>query len=63
MLYEVITNQMIKDPTDLIAVTFRIQSYIDIGDFTEAEQMCNLLTREIKEPLLKKIEEAKSGGD
>lgn len=64
--YEIIKffrNQMIKDPTDLIAVTFRIQSYIDIGDFTEAEQMCNLLTREIKEPLLKKIEEAKSGGD
>lgn len=56
-------NAMIKDPTDLIAVTFRIQSYLDIGEYGEAEQMCNLLTKEIREPLLKKIEEAKTGGD
>jgi tetratricopeptide (TPR) repeat protein len=56
-------NAMIKDPTDILAVTFRIQCYIDVGKFTEAEELCNLLTKEIKEPLLKKIAEAKSEGD
>jgi tetratricopeptide (TPR) repeat protein len=56
-------NTMIKDPTDIMAVTFRVQCYIDIGSYDEAEQLCNLLTKEIKEPLLDKIKEAKSGGD
>lgn len=55
-------NAMIKDPTDIMAVTFRIQCYIDVGNYEEAEQLCNLLTKEIKEPLLEKINEAKSGG-
>lgn len=56
-------NAMIKDPTDILAVTFRVQCYIDIGNYAEAEEMCTLLTKEIKEPLLEKIAEAKSGGD
>ena len=56
-------NAMIKDPTDIVAVTFRIQCYIDIGNYDEAEQMCSLLTKEIKAPLLEKIKEAKLGGD
>lgn len=56
-------NTMIKDPTDIMAVTFRIQCYIDIGSYDEAEQLCNLLTKEIKEPLLETIKEAKTGGD
>ena len=56
-------NAMIKDPTDIMAVTFRIQCYIDIENYAEAEEICNLLTREIKEPLLEKIAEAKLGGD
>lgn len=56
-------NAMIKDPTDITAVTFRIQCYIDIGNYDEAEQMCNLLTKEIRESLLEKINEAKTGGE
>jgi tetratricopeptide (TPR) repeat protein len=56
-------NAMIKDPTDLAAVTFRVQCYIDIGNFDEAEQVCALLTGELREPLLEKISKAKSGGD
>ena len=56
-------NTMIKDPTDIMAVTFRIQCYIDIGSYDEAEQICSLLSKEIKEPLLEKIKEAKTGGD
>ncbi|HHX57493.1 MAG TPA: tetratricopeptide repeat protein [Clostridiales bacterium] len=56
-------NAMIKDPTDIMAVTFRIQCYIDIGNYDEAEQMCSLLTKDVKDSLLEKINEAKSGGD
>ncbi|MBR1391326.1 MAG: tetratricopeptide repeat protein, partial [Lachnospiraceae bacterium] len=55
-------NAMIKDPTDIMAVTFRIQCYIDIQDYDEAEKMCNLLIPEIREPMMEKINEAKAGG-
>jgi tetratricopeptide (TPR) repeat protein len=54
-------SAMIKDPTDIMAVTFRIQCYIDTGKYDEAEQVCKLLTKEIRNPLLEKIEEAKAG--
>lgn len=56
-------NVMIKDPTDILAVTFRVQCCIDIGKYEEAEEICNLLTEEIKKPLLEKIKEAKTKGD
>lgn len=56
-------NAMIKDPTDIIAVTFRIQCCIDLGNYAEAEELCSLLAREVREPLQKKIKEAKAGGD
>ncbi len=56
-------NAMIKDPTDIVAVTFRVQCCIDMGDYKEAEEVCRLLAREVREPLLEKIAEAKSGGD
>ncbi len=56
-------NAMIKDPTDIMAVTFRVQCCIDIGDYAQAEEVCRLLSDEIKAPLLEKIAEAKSGGE
>lgn len=56
-------NAMIKDPADIMAVTFRVQCCIDIGDYTQAEEVCRLLSDEIREPLLEKIAQAKSGGD
>jgi tetratricopeptide (TPR) repeat protein len=56
-------KQMIIDATDILAVTFRIQCYIDIGLYEDAQHMCNLLSPEIKEPLLNKVNEAKLGGD
>lgn len=56
-------NAMIKDPTDLFAVTFRVQCYIDIGNYAEAEQVCKLLAKEVRDPLLEKIEKAKMGGE
>lgn len=55
-------NAMIKDPSDMVAVTFRIQCCIDIGEYAEAERICNLLAEEVRKPLLEKIEEAKNGG-
>ena len=51
-------NAMIKDPSDMAAVTFRIQCYMDMGQYDEAEQLCNLLSGE-----LRKIKEVKSGGE
>ncbi|WP_164169953.1 tetratricopeptide repeat protein, partial [Ruminococcus flavefaciens] len=56
-------NAMIKDPADIAAVTFRIQCYTDIGEYGEAEQLCNLLTPEIRKSFLEKIKEAKGGGE
>ncbi len=56
-------NAMIKDPTDIMAVTFRIQACIDMGRYDEAEEMCDLLNEDAKQPLLQKIREAKGGGD
>lgn len=55
-------NAMIKDPTDLVAVTFRVQCCIDIGDYAEAERICGLLSKEVREPMLEKIKQAKAGG-
>lgn len=52
-------NAMMKDPTDVAAVTFRIQAYVDTGKFDEAEQLCNLLSKELRKPLLEKIKESR----
>lgn len=56
-------DAMVKDPTDIMAVSFRIQCYVDMGNYAEAEELCKLLTKEIREPMLEKIAEARSGGD
>ena len=56
-------NAMIKDPTDMLAVSFRIQACIDLGRYDEAEQMCSLLNKDTRQPLMQKIQEAKGGGD
>ena len=56
-------NAMIKDPTDMMAVSFRIQACIDLERYDEAEQMCSLLNKDVRQPLLQKIQEAKGGGD
>lgn len=56
-------NEMIKDPSDLMALSFRVQCHIDLGEFDEAEHLCDLLSDEFKKPLLEKIREAQTGGD
>ena len=55
-------NAMIKDPSDIAAVTFLIKCYMDIGNYIQAEQLCDLLSSEIRKPLLEKIQEAKAAG-
>ena len=55
-------NQAIKDPTDLAAVSFRVQCYIDMEDYDNAEQLCSLLTEELKKPLIEEINKARAGG-
>ena len=54
---------MIKDPADMLAVSFRIQACIDIERYDEAEQMCSLLNKDTRKPLMEKIREARGGGD
>ena len=56
-------DAMVKDPTDIMAVTFRIQCCMDMENYEEAEELCRLLNKEIRETMLEKIAEAKSGGD
>lgn len=56
-------NVTIKDPMDIIAMTFRVQCLIDIGKYEEAEHVCGLLAKEMRGPLLEKIAAARSGGD
>lgn len=56
-------NAMIKDPTDMMAVTFRIQCYIDTEQYAEAEQICSLLAAEVRNTFLEKIAKAKAGGE
>lgn len=55
-------NQSIKDPTDLAAVSFRVQCYIDMKEYDNAEKLCSLLSDELKNPLLEEINKAKTGG-
>ena len=46
-----------------MALSFRVQCHIDLGEYDEAEHLCDLLSDEFKKPLLEKIREAQTGGD
>lgn len=63
LLLKQLRNAMIKDPSDMLALNFRIQCYIDIEEYDEAEKLCRLLSDELKNPLMEQIKGAKSGGD
>lgn len=56
-------NEMIKDPSDMMALTYRVQCHLDLGQFDEAEKLCNLLTDDVARSLREQINEARSGGD
>ena len=56
------TKKMLADPTDYISASYRIRSYIDLGDFENAEQLCSCLPTEIKGVLKEEINKAKTEG-
>lgn len=56
------TKRMLEDPTDFISASYRIRSYIDIGDYENAEQLCACLPTDAKEPLMDEIRKAKTQG-
>lgn len=56
-------NEMIKDPSDMMALSFRVQCHVDLGEFDEAEKLCKLLSDDLAQPLREQINEARSGGD
>ena len=56
-------NEMIKDPSDMMALSFRVQCHVDLGEFDEAEKLCKLLSDDLAKPLREQINEARSGGD
>lgn len=56
------TKRMLEDPTDFISASYRIRSYIDIGDFDNAEQLCACLPTDAKAPLMEEIRKAKAWG-
>lgn len=56
------TKRMLEDPTDFISASYRIRSYMDIGDFENAEQLCACLPTDVKGPLMDEIQKAKAHG-
>lgn len=56
-------NEMIKDPSDMMALSFRVQCYVDLSEFDEAEKLCRLLSDDLAKPLQEQIDKARSGGD
>lgn len=62
-LLKFLRNAMIKDPSDLTALTFRIQCLIDLAQYNEAEKLCNLLSDDLSQPLLEQIKKSKTGDE
>ncbi|MDR0513612.1 MAG: tetratricopeptide repeat protein [Coriobacteriaceae bacterium] len=50
-------HAMVRDSTDILAVSYRIQCNIDQGNLDEAEDICRILAKPTREPLLKRIAE------
>lgn len=49
---------VVRDPSDIAAVTYRVQCYIDLKRYDEALAFCRNLSKSMKEPLLKQIHDA-----
>lgn len=52
-------KEMIKDPSDITVLTYMIQCYIDLKYYDEAIRYCHNLSKNVKEPLLKQIFDAR----
>lgn len=55
-------NAILKDPSDLNAMTLRVRCLIDTEQYDEAKEKCSYLKKELQEPLLEEINKAKNGG-
>lgn len=53
------TKRMLEDPTDYLSANYRIRSYIDIGDYENAEILCSCMPNDIKDALQEEIAKAK----
>lgn len=56
------TKRMLENPADYVSASYRIRSYIDIGDFANAEQLVACLPTDAKDALTEEINRAKSKG-
>ncbi len=56
------TKRLLEDPTDFISASYRIRSYIDIGDYENAELLCACLPTDVKSPLMEEINKSKNQG-
>lgn len=55
-------NAILKDPTDLNAMTLRIRCLIDTEKYDEAAEKCSYLRKELQDELLEEINKARNGG-
>lgn len=62
-LLKYLRNEMIKNPSDLFALSIRVQCHVDLGEYDEAEKLCLLLSDDLKRPLMEQINKARSGGE
>lgn len=53
---------IIKDPSDVLAHSYRIQCHIEIGEYDEAERLTMLLAEKARQPMLDSIKKARQGG-
>ena len=47
----------------MMALSFRVQCHVDLGEYEEAEKLCKLLSEDLANPLRAQIEKARSGGE
>ncbi|MDD6824799.1 MAG: tetratricopeptide repeat protein [Oscillospiraceae bacterium] len=51
------------DPSDMAALTYRIQCNIDIKNYDEAEKLCGLLNNAVRQEYLNRINKERTGGE
>ncbi len=56
------TRRMLENPTDYMAGSYRVRSYLDLGDFKNAEELCSCLPNDVQAPLREEIRKLKTQG-
>lgn len=62
-LLQYFRNCCIKDPGDMVAVTFRVRCHIDVGEYDEAEKVATLLAPDARKGVMEMIEKGRQGGE